>query len=66
MTEIIEGLGKPVLVLWGDKDVLTPTASNVARYTAACLPPHLIAGSGHSPMVEKPEQFLVAIGDFVR
>ena len=37
-----------------------------ARYTAAGLPPHLIAGSGHSPMVEKPDQFLAAIGDFVR
>jgi len=66
VAETLKGLGKPVLVLWGDKDVLTPTASNVARYTAAGLPPHLIEGSGHSPMVEKPDQFLAAIGDFVR
>lgn len=66
VVETLKGLGKPVLVLWGDKDVLTPTASNVARYTAAGLPPHLITGSGHSPMVEKPDQFLAAIGDFVR
>ena len=55
-----------MLVLWGDKDVLTPTATNVARYTAAGLPPHIIVGSGHSPMVEKPDQFLAAISDFVR
>ncbi|MUL47499.1 alpha/beta hydrolase [Mycobacterium sp. CBMA293] len=64
--ETLKGLGKPVLVLWGDRDVLTPTAANVARYTAAGLPPHIIEGSGHSPMVEKPDQFLAAIGDFVR
>ena len=66
VVDTLKGLGKPVLVLWGDKDVLTPTAPNVARYTEAGLPPHLIAGSGHSPMVEKPDQFLAAIGDFVR
>lgn len=61
----LAGLGKPVLVLWGERDVLTPTAGNVARYTAAGLPPHVIAGSGHSPMVEKPDEFLSAVTEFV-
>lgn len=65
VAETLAGLGKPVLVLWGERDVLTPTAPNVARYTAAGLPPHVIAGSGHSPMVEKPDEFLSAIGEFV-
>jgi pimeloyl-ACP methyl ester carboxylesterase len=45
--------------------VLTPTAANVGRYTAAGLPPHVIAGSGHSPMVEKPGEFVAAIRQFV-
>ena len=66
VAETLAGLHKPVMVLWGDQDVLTPTDTNVARYAAAGLPPHVIKGSGHSPMVEKPDQFLAAVSDFVR
>ncbi|MDH6243480.1 alpha/beta hydrolase [Mycobacterium sp. OTB74] len=65
VAETLKRLGKPVLVLRGDRDVLTPTGANVARYTAVGLPPHIIEGSGHSPMVEKPDQFLSATSDFV-
>lgn len=56
---------KPVLVVWGATDVLTPTAPNVTRYTAAGLSPRIIAGAGHTPMVEKPDEFLSAISEFV-
>lgn len=59
-------LDKPVLVLWGDQDVLTPTAPNVERYAAAGLPPVVIKGAGHTPMVEQPDQFLAAVTPFVR
>jgi pimeloyl-ACP methyl ester carboxylesterase len=65
IAETLAHLDKPVLVLWGSDDVLTPTAANVARYTAAGLPPHIIAGAGHSPMVENPDEFLTRVGDFV-
>jgi 2-succinyl-6-hydroxy-2,4-cyclohexadiene-1-carboxylate synthase len=61
----LAGLGKPVLVLWGEHDVLTPTRANVDRYRAAGLPPVVIAGSGHSPIVEKPAEFLSAIDEFI-
>lgn len=61
----LAGLGKPVLVVWGERDVLTPTRANVDRYRAAGLTPVIIAGSGHSPMVEKPDEFLAAVGAFV-
>ena len=61
----LAGLGRPVLVLWGERDVITPTAPNVARFTAAGLPPRVIAGSGHSVMVERPEEFLAAVTDFL-
>lgn len=61
----LAGLGKPVLVLWGGRDVLTPTQANVDRYRAAGLEPVVIAGSGHSPMVEKPAEFLSAVEGFV-
>lgn len=61
----LAGLGKPVLVVWGECDVLTPTQANVDRYRAAGLEPTVIAGSGHSPMVEKPDAFLEAVSGFV-
>lgn len=63
--ETLVALHKPVLVLWGDQDVLTPTAPNVARYAAAGLTPVVITGSGHTPMVEQPDQFLAAVTPFV-
>ncbi|CRZ17124.1 alpha/beta fold hydrolase [Mycolicibacterium neworleansense] len=66
VVETLAALHKPVLVLWGDQDVLTPTAPNVERYTAAGLVPVVIKGSGHTPMVEQPEQFLAAVTDFVK
>ncbi|MEB3020141.1 alpha/beta fold hydrolase [[Mycobacterium] crassicus] len=62
----LAGLGKPVLVLWGDRDVLTPTQDNVDRYRTAGLKPVVIAGSGHTPMVEKPTEFLSAVQSFTR
>lgn len=64
--ETLAALHKPVLVLWGDEDVLTPTAPNVERYTAAGLPPVVIKGSGHTPMVEQPDQFLAAVTAFIK
>lgn len=66
VVETLAALHKPVLVVWGDQDVLTPTAPNVERYTAAGFPPVIIEGSGHTPMVERPDQFLSAVTDFVR
>ncbi len=47
----LAGLGKPVLVVWGERDVLTPTAANVDRYREAGLTPTVIPTVGHSPMV---------------
>lgn len=63
--ETLAALHKPVLVLWGDEDVLTPTAPNVQRYTAAGLAPLVVKDSGHTPMVEQPDQFLAAVTSFV-
>lgn len=62
----LAGLGKPVLVVWGDSDVLTPTTPNVERYRQAGLQPVVIAGSGHSPQLEKPNEFLSAITPFAQ
>ena len=62
----LAGLGKPVLVVWGERDVLTPTASNVERYRRAGLTPTVIPTVGHSPMVEAPGEFVNAIAEFIQ
>ncbi|MCV7302029.1 alpha/beta hydrolase [Mycobacterium barrassiae] len=62
----LAALGKPVLVVWGERDVLTPTAANVERYRQAGLTPTVIPGSGHSPMIEKPGEFINAITEFIQ
>ena len=62
----LAGLETPVLVVWGERDVLTPTATNVDRYRAAGLTPTIISGSGHSPIVETPDAFVAAVVDFIR
>ncbi len=61
----LAGLGKPVLVVWGEQDVLTPTAANVERYRQAGLTPIIIPKVGHSPMVEAPGEFVNAITEFI-
>lgn len=61
----LAGLGKPVLVVWDDSDALTPTAQNVDRYRQAGLQPVVIAGSGHSPIIEKPSEFISTIKPFI-
>lgn len=62
----LAALGKPTLVVWGERDVLTPTGPNVARYRQAGLTPVVIPGVGHSPMVEAPGEFLGAIAGFIQ
>ncbi|WP_099037769.1 alpha/beta fold hydrolase [Mycobacterium neglectum] len=62
----IAGLGQPVLVVWGERDVLTPTAANVERYREAGLTPTVIPGAGHSPNVETPGEFVNAITEFIQ
>ncbi|MDX1509814.1 MAG: alpha/beta fold hydrolase [Nitriliruptorales bacterium] len=58
-------LGKPVLVVWGDRDVLTPPEPNLARYREAGLEPHVIEGSGHTPMLERPDDLLAILVPFL-
>ena len=62
----IARLKQPVLVVWGERDVLTPTTANVERYREAGLTPVVIPGSGHSPMVEAPGEFVNAITEFIQ
>ena len=58
-------LGKPVLVVWGDRDVLTPPEPNLERYREAGFTPQVIAGSGHTPMLERPDDLLAILIPFL-
>ena len=56
----------PVLLIWGEKDVVVPVA--YAQAFAAHLPGsrvEVIPGAGHSPMIEEPEAFLRVVGSFL-
>lgn len=57
-------LNQPTLVVFGERDVLTPTGPNVERYRQAGLQTVVIPGVGHSPMVESPGEFVNAIAEF--
>ena len=59
-------LGKPVKVIWGARDTLTPTAANVAAYENAGLTPEIVQGAGHSPQVEAPDDVVGIIAGFVK
>ena len=59
-------LGKPVKVIWGGRDTLTPTAANVAAYENAGLTPEIVARAGHSPQVEAPDDVVQIIVGFVK
>ncbi|HJR89462.1 MAG TPA: alpha/beta hydrolase [Aeromicrobium sp.] len=59
-------LGKPVKVIWGARDTLTPTAANVGAYENAGLTPEIVKGVGHSPQVEAPDEVVGIIAGFVK
>jgi pimeloyl-ACP methyl ester carboxylesterase len=59
-------LGKPVKVIWGGRDTLSPTAANVAAYENAGLTPEIVARAGHSPQVEAPDDVVEIIAAFVK
>jgi len=59
-------LGKPVKVIWGGRDTLTPTAANVAAFENAGLTPEIVARAGHSSQVEAPDDVVRIVAGFVK
>jgi pimeloyl-ACP methyl ester carboxylesterase len=56
----------PVLVVWGDRDAIVPEAS--VRAYAQGLPNarlQVMHGCGHKPELERPRDFLSAVGGFL-
>ena len=61
-----EELAVPALVVWGAEDRLVTVET--AAHNAALLPDHRfvsIEGAGHSPMEERPEEFLAHVTEFL-
>lgn len=59
-------LDVPVLLLWGDRDIVLPF-SHLAQARAA-LPDaeaHVFVGAGHMPQIERPDEFLRVTGRFL-
>ncbi|CAF1128310.1 unnamed protein product [Rotaria magnacalcarata] len=64
--ESIEKLRIPILIVWGDKDTLTPV-KNAYRYhrlyKRSIL--HIVPGANHSLLIEHPQEALEAIEPFL-
>jgi pimeloyl-ACP methyl ester carboxylesterase len=62
----LAGTGLPVMLIWGEGDRLLPLAR--AREAHARLPGarlEVIAGAGHAPQSERPDEFNRALEDFL-
>lgn len=59
-------IGIPALVVWGDKDRLFPLA-HARAWTKAIAGAKLeiISGCGHNPPIEKPQQFVAGLRQFL-
>ncbi|WP_194087907.1 alpha/beta fold hydrolase [Cryobacterium algoritolerans] len=56
----------PVLIMWGDHDLVLPSAHLAAA--AQALPAartHLFQKSGHMPQIEHPDEFAAVVRDFL-
>lgn len=68
--DTVESIGKvrcPTRLIWGDHDRTTPLESwmpHIEKFEDAEL--HVVAECGHSPMIEKTDEWLELLMDFVR
>lgn len=64
--ELLPRVSCPVCLIWGEQDLVTPLENwrpHLARLPDAEL--HVIAGCGHAPMVERPEEWLRLTEEFL-
>jgi pimeloyl-ACP methyl ester carboxylesterase len=65
-TELLSKLKMPILIVHGEEDRVIPPSE--AQSMAAAIPVvqmEIIAGAGHLPNMEQPEQFNRILGDFL-
>lgn len=56
----------PMLLVWGaDDEMIKPDVGHAAQRTLKDVPLVLLAGTGHVPYLERPDDFNALIGDFL-
>ena len=66
-TYILQGIDRPVLIVVGAEDSLTPIAEAAAlRNGIPHSRMHIIPGAGHLTNLEQPAEFNRALGEFIR
>lgn len=61
----VRALGKPCLVIHGDRDQLYDPVRTAARYAAAGATVEIVSGAGHSPNIERPHDVARIIGAYL-
>lgn len=65
--ESLRGVTSPASLIWGEHDVITPLENwkqYVAEFPDAEL--RVVPDCGHSPMIEKPDEWMDLLMDFMR
>ncbi|GAA3524830.1 alpha/beta fold hydrolase [Aeromicrobium panaciterrae] len=66
LTQRIAAGGKPILVLWGDRDRILPARHlDEARRVLPHATTHLFTGVGHMPQIECPDEFASLVLEFL-
>jgi pimeloyl-ACP methyl ester carboxylesterase len=61
----VAGLDIPILVVWGDRDLILPAAHlDAARARLPHARTHLFPDTGHMPQIERAEAFSQLVGNF--
>ncbi|GAA0464206.1 alpha/beta hydrolase [Actinoplanes capillaceus] len=54
----VAGHARPTMIIWGDRDLILPSAHLAAARTAfPHAKSHMFAKTGHMPQIERPEEF---------
>ena len=62
----LRGVTTPTLIVWGKQDAIMPVnCGELYQQALANATLHVIDRCGHSPAVEKPQEFLTTVGTFL-
>jgi pimeloyl-ACP methyl ester carboxylesterase len=62
----LRGVKTPALIVWGKQDAIIPVnCGELYQQALAHATLHVIDRCGHSPAVEKPQEFLMVVREFL-